>query len=470
MNQTRKRFIAVCGLAVLGALATPWCAHAAEVSARPNIVMIAIDDLNDWVGCLGGHPQTKTPNIDRLASRGMLFTDAHCQAPFCNPSRASVMSGSLPSSTGVYENLPTTYGEPLPTYWDRARVVTMGEHFGANGYQTIGVGKIFHQCKWKDTFQEYGPEASFGPKPKEKIQKEIDGFWHDWGRFPESDENTEDYKVATWAIDQLKQPMKQPFFLAAGFIRPHTPHFAPAKWFDLIGEEKDIQLPPILAGDIDDLPMAGKTLDFLGGRKLFEEIQKGPGLKSYAHAYLACIAFVDHQIGRVLDALEASPYAGNTIVVLWSDHGYHLGEKDLTGKFTPWQRSSRVPLIVAGGGIEAGTRCDQPVGLVDLFPTLCDLTGVSKPVHLEGHSLQPQLCDPKTPHPPVLVTVNPNNHAIISPEYRYIRYADGSEELYDRKADPNEWHNLASKAEMRPVMDQLATHLPKVNVPAIPKN
>lgn len=469
MKKNRRDFLKTTALAGFGAALAPrWIRAQAENAAnRPNILMIAIDDLNDWVGCLDGHPQTKTPNIDRLAKRGMLFTDAHCQAPLCNPSRASIMSGTLPSSTGVYDNT-TDNSERVPTYWDRSKITTMGEHFSAHGYQTIGVGKIFHGYKWKGTFDEYGPSAGFGPKPETKIHPTIKGYWPDWGRYPEKEEDTEDYKVATWTVGRLKKPLPQPFFLAAGFIRPHGPHFAPSKWFDLIGEEKDIQLPPILENDVDDLPPAAIEMiaHRFEGMKAIREV----GIQSYVHAYLACIAFVDDKVGQVLAALEASPYADNTVVVLWSDHGYHLGEKDINSKFTLWQRSSRVPLIVAGPGIEAGTRCEVTTGLVDLFPTFCDLAGIPKPGHLEGQSLQPQLRDPKTPHPPALVTVNQNNHSIVTTQYRYIRYADGGEELYDRQADPNEWHNLASKPEMRPVMEKLAAHLPTVNVPAVAKN
>ncbi len=438
-----------------------------EQATPPNILMISIDDLNDWIGCLDGHPQTQTPNMDRLAERGVNFTHAHCQVPLCNPSRASVLTGTLPTTTGVYENLPTDRKETLPTYWDRTKIATMGEHFGRHGYRTLGVGKIFHQCKWRDTFHEYGPQAHFDP-PKQKIMTQNPEKWLEWGRHPLRDEDTQDYAVAEWAIHQLQKTHDQPFFLAVGFVRPHMPFCCPAPWFDRIGKEAEIELPPIKPGDRDDL--SGQDLKVWPEAHTDFHLLKERGLlQSYVHAYLACIAFVDHQVGRVLDALEESPYADSTIIVLWSDHGYHLGEKERLHKFTLWQRSSRTPFMIAGPGIDAGQSCGQPVGLVDLFPTLCELSGMPALPQFEGRSLAPQLRDPSHPHPPVLVTATQGNHAVVSDRYRYIRYSDGSEELYDSRSDPHEWNNLASDPGFRLEMDALATHLPQHELPALPK-
>jgi arylsulfatase A-like enzyme len=439
----------------------------APATERPNILMIAIDDLNDWVGCVDGHPQAHTPNIDRLAAMGVNFANAHCQTALCNPSRASVMTGVLPSTTGVYENLPSNSGAPLPTYWDRDEIATMGEHFGRHGYRTLGVGKIFHQCKWKDTFQEYGRGAHFDV-PKERLAPpEAEGL--EWGPHPRTNEETQDHKVAEWAIRQLKKRHDKPFFLAVGFIRPHEPFCVPPEWFELFGPVEEMQLPPLYDKDREDLPGNDLKIVTLENHLHYKLLEKHGLLKEYVHAYLACIAFVDHQIGKVLDALEKGPYADSTVIVLWSDHGYHLGEKERVRKSTLWERTSRVPFIIAGPGIPEGRTYDHPVALLDLFPTLCELSGTPALPQFEGMSLVPHLHDPDAPHPPVLVTNTELNHAIVSDRYRYIRYRDGAEEFYDLREDPNEWFNLASDPAYRELMDEHAVHLPEYNAKAIPR-
>ena len=448
---------------VFSVLAVP--APGAENARRPNVLMIAVDDLNDWVGCLGGHPQAKTPNIDRLARRGLVFGNAHCQAPICNPSRVSLMTGMLPSTTGIYLLSPTQFRRS-PALAD---CLTLPEYLARHGYATFGCGKIYHNSTSRETFQAYGPRGGFGPLPKEKINYPTGHRLWDWGEFPESDDQTPDAKVADWAVAQLRKEHDRPFFLAAGFCRPHVPLYAPKRWWDLYPPEDRIELQEVLAGDRDDIPQYGK--DLTGGIPAPRHawFVKNRQWHRAVRAYLACVSFVDHQVGRVLDALDKSPYAGNTIVVLWGDHGWALGEKERWAKRALWQRETGVPLVIAAPGRAAGAKTAPPAGLIDIYPTLVELCGLPPNKRLEGQSLVPLLKAPDASREvPTICTFWKGNHAVISERWRYIRYADGSEELYDIRKDPREWHNLAGDAAYRAVIQQHAVHLPKVNAEALP--
>jgi arylsulfatase A-like enzyme len=464
MNLSRIRIAVFCCLLLL--LLTGRAP--AEDAAKPNVLFIAIDDLNDWVGFLDGHPQAKTPNMDRLAERGVVFSNAHCQAPICNPSRVSLMTGTRPSTTGIYLLGPTDFRKACPLLRDVKETPTLPEHFAANGYRTIGGGKIYHGATSRETFQEYGPRGGSGAFPKEKLNYPKGVKLWDWGRFPERDEQQGDHGVATWAVDRLAEPQEKPFFLAVGFFRPHVPLYASGKWWDVVGAQDDILLPKTLASDNADIVDFARKLTWSGLAPRHGWMVEHNQWKPAVHAYLACVSFVDHQVGRVLDALDASPQAGNTIVVLWSDHGWALGEKHRWAKRGLWEAETRVPLIIAGPDIEAGRRCEQPAGLIDLYPTLADLCDLSKPTHLEGRSLVPQLENVDTERPPVITTFFENNHSVRSRRWRYIRYSTGDEELYDHNSDPHEWHNVASQPKRASVIKELSQHLPEVNVKTAP--
>jgi choline-sulfatase len=449
---------------------------------RLNVLFIAVDDLNDWVGPLEGHPQAQTPNFDRLAARGVTFTNAHCQSPLCNPSRTSLMTGLRPSTTGVYCLSPWFRTvEPLKD------VVTLSEHLTANGYHSLTVGKIFHggyppPAQQSREFVEWGPKAGGGPRPPEKLVVTQFGNHQgvDWGTFPHRDEDKGDWKVASWAVEKLQSNLPEPFFLSVGFALPHVPCYATQKWFDLYPDET-LQMPDVLENDRDDTPEFSWYLHwYLPEVRLswLKEVNQWRGL---VRAYLASISFMDSQVGRVLDALEASGHADDTVVVLWSDHGWHLGEKEITGKNTLWERSTRVPLILAGPGIVQGVQCGEPAQLLDIYPTLVELCKLPQPKipaaisdrvqGLEGHSLAPQLRDPATPREhPAITSHNLNNHTVRTNRWRYIRYADGSEELYDMQSDPHEWHNLAGKPESKSVIDELRPWLPQANIPPVPNS
>lgn len=460
-------------LFVAGSL--PWAsAHAQDASERPNVLFIAVDDWNDWLGALETHPQVKTPNIDRLAERGTLFTNAHVQAPLCNPSRVSIMTGLRPSSTGIY-GLAPRHREAEAT----EDVVTLPQYFAEHGYRTLSGGKIYHggptEEERKVEFDEWGPEGGFGPTPEEKLVEEPVHMGNhpllDWGVFPEEDDSAQhDYRVATWAEQQLErfgqEENEEPFFLAAGFTLPHVPLYATQKWFDLYPEEDEIVLPPAPEADRDDVPDFAWYLHWYLPEPRLSWLVENDEWRAKVRAYLATISFMDAQVGRVLDALEAQGLVDETIVVLWSDHGYHLGEKDITGKNTLWERSTRVPLIFAGPGVSEGARSSRPAELMDMYPTLVELAGLPEKTGLEGMSLVPQIKDADASRErPAVTTHNPGNHAVRSERWRYIRYADGSEELYDHSRDPHEWSNLADNPDYASVIDAHARWLPTEDAP-----
>jgi len=451
-------------------LITAQASTPAEVKrTAPNVLIIAIDDLNDWVGCLGGHPQVKTPHIDRLAARGMLFANAHCQSPLCNPSRTSVMTGLRPSTTGVYALLPGF--RSVPALKDRKTVI---QDFAARGHSTFVAGKIFHDgtIKPADRAREADAWGDIGrmPYPAKKLVHTPDDLKAmDWGTFPEDDRKQADWKIADSTVERLNNlPPDQPFFIAAGFRLPHVPCFASSRWFELYPLES-LTLPPVKGNDRDDVPGFAWNLHWKLPEPRLSWLREAGQWENLVRSYLASISFMDSQVGRVLDALDATGKAEETIVVLWSDHGWHLGEKGITGKNTLWERSTRVPLIFAGPGVAKGQVCRQPAELLDVYPTLVELAGGTPAADLEGHCLTPQLRDPEAQRPwPAITTHNIGNHSVRSLHHRYIRYADGSEELYDHRSDPNEWTNLANDPRSRPVILEHARRLPLVSVAPVP--
>jgi len=434
---------------------------------RPNVVLITIDDLNDWIGCLEGHPQARTPNIDRLARRGVVFSNAHCQSPVCNGSRVSFMTGRRPSSTGVYDNsLHFRQTKGL------ADVVTLSQHFAANGYETKGTGKIFHASRGQDEFQQYGPSGGQGPLPKRRLNCTNEAtrskLW-DWGAFPASDDEVHDVINARWAATQIAVEREKPLFIAVGFYRPHVPMYAPEKWFAPF-PRGEVKLPVVLDDDWSDIPAIAKevTQNIAPPHAWFVE----HGEWDHAvQSYLACVAMVDHCVGLVVDAIERSDQADNTWVVLLSDHGWHLGEKQRWAKQALWERATKVPLIIVppkGYEAKRGLVTGKPVELLSIYPTLIEVCRLSARDGLEGRSLVPLITDADAAdwRYPAVTTWAKNNHAVRSERWRYIRYRDDSEELYDHDADPNEWRNLAGDTKYADVIAAHRKWLPKVNVTA----
>lgn len=443
----------------------------ARVPARtkPNILFIAIDDQNDWVGPLGGNAFALTPNMDRLARRGTTLLNAHCNAPLCNPSRTSLLLGLRPTSTGVYGLLP--WFRDVPALRQR---VTLPQYFHEHGYRTLTTGKIFHgnprdTAQQRVEFDVWGPAGGMGVTPPKKLIGATPMGNHplmDWGSFPHEDKDKGDFKITTWAVEQLRSaPTQQPFFLSVGYFLPHVPCYIPPRWMELIPNDERI-LPRILPMDRGDTPRFSWNLHWELPEPRLEWVQENHQWVNLVRSYLACTAFVDSQLGRLLDALEAAGLADNTIVVLWGDHGFHLGEKGITGKNTLWERATRVPLIFAGPGIRPSGRCSRPAELLDVYPSLVELAGLPPRDDLEGISLVPQLKDPTTSRErPALTSHNQGNHGVRSERWRYIRYADGSEELYDHDADPHEWTNVVARVDLAGVVQGHRRWLPKVDLP-----
>jgi arylsulfatase A-like enzyme len=433
---------------------------------KKNILLIPVDDLNDWIGVLGGHPQAKTPNMDALASRGTLFTNAHCQSPVCNPSRASMMTSLYPETSGIYFLSPPIKSSPISM-----KNPLLTTRFQNEGYYVAGAGKIMHGKENYVHIPNYaGSNGKFGPIPKKKIAPFPGNKLWDWGVFPEKDQDMPDFKTAAWGVNKLAEKYDKPFFLATGFFRPHVPQYAPRKWFDMHPLET-LELPKIKPDDLANVPQYGINLTRLKHlAPTHEWVIKNDQWKPLVQSYLACVSFVDDQIGKVVKALEKSPYKDNTYIVLYSDHGFHLGEKERWAKRSLWKDGARVPLIIVGPGIKAGQVCNKPVQLLDIYPTLLELTGHQADSKLEGNSLVPLLKNPQAEWLNMARTsFGPNNYAIISEQFRYIHYNDGSEEFYDHKKDPEEWNNQINNPEYASIIKKLKLAAPKKFHPILGK-
>jgi iduronate 2-sulfatase len=511
-------------LAALFAVFTP----SPLAPARPNVIMIVCDDLNTTsIGHLkdlvGGHPQSRTPNIDALASCGVSFRRAYSNNPICAPSRASFLTGIYPHTSG---NLYFQNWTENPVL---AQSRTLMEHFRCNGYIVVGSGKMMHSERLADwdefphgvnygpmaydgkkrvghpavpePFRSIGPiDGSFAPLSDVPFGEKEGGGWIDgtWGKIKRMDytaddkrDATPDEKVADWAAQRLKTFAREaaesshpkPFFMGVGFVRPHTPMHAPKKYFDMF-PLASMQLPVIRKNDAADTHYRSVFTEQKKGIDYFKKIGLSyaipeDGLKSYVRAYLACVAAVDDNIGTVLEALDQSPLKNNTIVILTSDHGFNLGEKDYLFKDSPWEESMRVPLIVRAPGVSpAGGIAEHPVGLVDIYPTLVDLCGLTgdtrknpqgKP--LDGFSMRPFLENPASREwqgPDFALSMiyagqgeKSHHWCIRSERWRYIRYSNGNEELYDHQSDPHEWTNLAAYPEHEASRKAMFSRLPE---------
>lgn len=452
----------------------------------PDVLFISVDDMNDWITPLGGRDHMHTPGLDRLASMGMLFENAHCTAPACCPSRTSVMTGVRPSTSGVYSNNSQWRESPV-----LKNALTIPEFFRMMGYTVKGGGKIFHALTWIETaygvdqndstiWDDYYPSMSRSlPADVWPETYSIDqqgtvtwenvagkgtpgrpSYFFDFGPMG-TDEEMGDYKVVDWAINELNSIHDKPLFLAVGIFRPHIPWFVPEKYFSLY-DQTGRNLPEFMENDLDDVSSVGISWIRRSWHRWMLENNEWANA---VQAYEASISFSDAMIGRLLDGLEKSGRADNTIIILWSDHGMHIGEKQQWEKFTLWEESTRVPLIVIAPGVtEPGSRSSEAVSLLDIFPTLVDLAGGENFSQLEGVSLTPLLDDPTSVREePAITTFHRNNHSVRTERWRYIRYHNGDEELYDHQTDPDEYYNLAYDKQYREITDSLAKWLPEIN-------
>ena len=479
--------LAIAFLIVVKALTLVLSAHPCNAQ-QPNVLFIAVDDLNDYISPLSDHPGIKTPGFERLARRSTVFTNAHCAAPACHPSRVAVLTGVHPSKSGIYRNL---FGAHGPRWRDESPelkdAIVLSQHFRNHGYHAVGGGKIFHTLQWTPGDSQNDPDAwdDYRGDPLDPIsqdwlrpefpQHQNEGFQ---GKRPLSnhlfgaavidnipEQKFGDHLVADWAIEQLNQKFDKPLFLAVGLFRPHIPWEVPKRWFDLypLGS---IQLPDCQPGDLEDSHDHGRR----HWHKWVRDNNQWPKLMQ---GYLASISYVDHQVSRILDGLDASPNADNTIVVLWSDHGFHIGEKENWEKFALWNQTTRVPLFVSlpkrfkKNGFAIQSRTNQPVTLTDLYPTLCDLAEIPTPQQCSGVSLVNQLANPDAARAqPALTSFyfhreSAASHAISGTRFRYIRYGNDFEELYDLQNDPNEFRNEIDNPNFTSIKNKLKNSLPK---------
>jgi len=469
--QIRARWILLIAFAVWAVFGRFVSFVAAGESPAPDVLFLVVDDMNDWISLLDPGSPIRTPNLERLARRGMLFTRAYCASPACNPSRSATLTGLRPSTTGVYGN-KSDWRRAVP---DRKTIM---QQFMAAGYNVRGAGKIFHHhlnsafhdgSSFHD-FQHMPPQTY--PPQKLNGAPDYGSRNTDWGAWPMRAEDSIDFHTASYCGKVLGEPVgEKPLFLACGIYKPHSPFFAPGS-FHL--PFRDIGLPIRKASDWDDLPAGAASL--LRGKKWFwqgmmkVERRKKGSYRDFIRSYAACAAFSDTQIGRVLDALDKSPRRDHTIIVFWSDHGFHLGEKDHIEKFALWEKTNHIPFIVVAPGVaRPGSRCDRPVDLTVIYPTLLELCGLTGDTECDGRSVVPLLRNPQAKWDrPALMTYLRGNHAVRSERWRYIRYADGSEELYDHESDPHEWNNVAGDEQFSGVIASHRKWLPKTEAKQVP--
>jgi arylsulfatase A-like enzyme len=454
--------------------------------SQPNIIMIAVDDLNDWIGPYGGHPQVKTPNIDQLAEKSVLFKNSSCPGPVCGPSRSALLSGFMPASTGAYYNNNNMLDSKLVQ-----ENATLPEYFSKHGYVTISSGKIFHKHSTENgmdhghwAFDEWTDlpddskidEEKFFSRNKGIINgKSLDEakYTEKWGAPFEFGptlggmEKTKDYKTAMWFAEKLKEDYDKPFFMSVGIFRPHLPWIVPQQFFDMYNRDSII-LPEFKMDDLDDIVNKDGTKKFKPHPD-FLWCQEYEVHKDAVRAYMASISYADECVGVVLDALANSQYAENTIIVLWGDHGWHLGEKLKFRKATLWRESTQLPLMVSLPGMDTKTECNRNVNLIDLYPTLIELTGLPSK-QLDGQSLTPLLKNPELDWKPTVTTLGKGNHSVMSEAWHYIIYANGAEELYDLRTDPMEWNNLANQnsGELDSVKSFMRGFLPENEADPLP--
>lgn len=444
-------------------------------SDMPNVLFLAIDDLNDWVGFLNNHPGTRTPNLDALASRSVVFTNAYCAAPVCRAARTALMFGRAPYRTGVYNN------NSIESYNKMATASpALTDDFWAAGYDVIGAGKVYHGSehrRWTQysatQFYVSAPDRRTSPPDRydPKWLSPYDGkpmgngmstttAMIDFGPSGRAPEGDPDGRATTWVRARLSDKHDRPFFLAQGFVEPHEPWRVPQKFFDQHPLD-DVVVPPTLPQELKGISAYARN-SFVDPNGVLKLLREKHLLVKAIQAYQAAVTFVDDRIGLLLDDLASSRYADDTIIVVWSDNAYHLGEKLTIEKGTLWERATHVPFLISAPGRLQARRFEPAVSTLDVAPTVAELCGVRQHGRdLDCESLLPRLASPeRAAERPAITTWLADNHAVRLGPWRYIRYRTGDTELYDHRTDPDEHTNLSGRADHAAVERTLAAYVP----------
>jgi len=430
-------------------------------TAKPNIVFIAIDDMNDWAGFMKGHPQAMTPNMDELAQQGVVFTNAQTVAPGCSPSRNALLYGVEPYNSGLYPFYDHGIHKQL-----KEKYTSLPTFLKQNGYNTYGSGKIHHGPEYGNQEWTSYLDAERFPKVFAKGKGFANNKKSSFRPVTNPLEQLFDHQVASYGIDVINQKHDKPYFAAIGLVKPHLPFDCPVQFYDALPEK--IEAPAILENDLNDIGREGNSMRRAGDDKKFTANNQWEDVR---RAYLSCISWVDYNVGRIISAVENSPEADNTVVILWSDHGYHLGEKKSFKKFTLWEEASRVPFIILDNrnkSTDKNRKVDQAVTLINIYKTIADMAGLQTPDYVDGFSLVPQLADQSVSvSAPAISSWGRGNYSVRTENWRLIKYFDGEMELYHNKQDKHEWHNLAKKAEYQDKLKELVAMLPKTEAPII---
>lgn len=440
-----------------------------------NVVLVVVDDLNDWISPLSGHPQTVTPNFDRLASQSLIFENAYCAAPTCNPSRVSMLTGVQPFNSGVYANPDNFRDAPR-----LKSAITLPQLFKNAGYKTLSTGKIFQTPTGKradpNSWTEIRPES--GNLMQSSIAKSknvlANGMPYanrfesllDWEEQTVNISATSDFQNTAWTA-QVISDQESPFFVACGIYKPHLPWYLPKGSFDNWNVDS-IQMAAFFADDLSDLPSEVEGIIRSKNPKSdFNRLVKAEKQKEATRAYLAAISYADKCLGNILDAIEEN--GDSTILIVVGDHGWHLGEKQHYRKFTLWERATHVPMFIRlPGGARGGNRVEEFVSFIDVYPTIAKFCGFQTSEEIDGEDISYLFKNPKEVRGRTVVTsLDSGSVALRFKDWRYIKYASGGEELYNHQTDPNEWFNLATKQEFRQMMDSLQDFLPKTYQPSV---
>ena len=463
--------MSICATAIISLFTHSACA-AAPPEKPMNVLFLVADDLNSWLleDAERYAGKVVAPNLRKFAASGVNFTRAYTAAPVCSPSRTAFFSGVAPWKSGIYNNAQTISTSEV---MNQDTVLSLAGLFKKNGYGTFGYGKITHGWDQRENWDvKVGHKRD--PAPPGAPLAKLSRGEQDWGPIHLTEEEMNDTGGADKAIAVLEKQHDKPFFLAYGSFNPHMPWYVPQKYFDMYPLDQ-IVLPELNENDLDDLPPLAKAVSDGIGSFADKVIESGK-LEEAVQAYLATTTYVDTQIGRVLDALENSPYKDNTIVVFLTDHGFHLGEKHHWQKTTLWEEGTHTLLMFRAPGVTKPSGVSERfVSLLDIYPTLAELSGLTPPAYVDGRSLAPLLKDPKAPWESTAITglcdKTKTDMAYISIRHelgRYTRYGSDQEEFYDTSRDPHEWTNQIDNPKYAATVEKLRALVPGFDEAARP--